>query len=70
MPLHIQHVVMTAFSTLQCNAHMHNIIQDLLSLSPIVIFWQYRSILGERPLPGKHPFTTFQGATVVASMEF
>ena len=29
----------------------------------------YRSILGKRPLPGKHPHPTFQGVNVAASIQ-
>ena len=29
----------------------------------------YRSVPGKRPLPGKHPYTEFQGVTVAASMQ-
>ena len=35
----------------------------------IIILYYYHSVPGKRPLPGKHPCTTFQGATVAASIQ-
>ena len=32
-------------------------------------FCRYCSVLGKRPLPGKHPCTAFQGAAVAASIQ-